>query len=380
MRNHSVSRRSFLQRAGTSTLAINVSMNALSANETIALGIIGTGGRGQRLLKAITNIPDFRVAAVCDLISERAASAAEICEQYKPTVKQYTNMYTMLEKEKLDACIVTTEEGNHAKCVVPVLQSGLHCFSEKPMDTTVEKVEWIAKTAREEKGVYQVGFQRRYLPTFQTCIDYIHRGKLGDITYLQGMWHWNYGVSGRYLDLDQSGGWFLAQACHHVDVMQWVMQDRPPIRCTAIGSITQDASQAPNPCSEDHSAISFEYPGHVIFSYTHVMNSPEAFNGEKLWVYAKKGGLDLRLGKMYPFPKGETKQVAPGSVDWDEGTYDELEHFAKHIKNNQKPLSNVETGRLSTLAGIMGRHAMYNRKADVFEPSVVNWNDLIESI
>ncbi|MFH1743713.1 MAG: Gfo/Idh/MocA family oxidoreductase, partial [bacterium] len=368
MTETSLSRRTFIRNTSAAAIALGAPRKILGANDAIALGIIGTGGRGQRLLKAITRIPDFRVAAVCDLVEDRMDLAAEICEQYDPKVKKYLDFRKMLSDEKLDACIVATEEANHAKCVIPVLDAGLHCFSEKPMDVTVEKVDQVTRAARKAKGIYQIGFQRHYVPTFQSAIKHIHDGGVGKVTFMQGMWHWEGGVGGRYLDMDLSGCWFLAQACHHADVMAWVMNTHP-LRCEAVGAITVDHKDPPEHCAEDHSTLIFQFPNNAIFSYTHIMYCPKEFTGEKLWVYAEKGGIDLPKGMKYPRSgMGEPERLGEEVPDWDAGTSRELEAFAHHIQNNEKPLADVEVGRLGTLVGIMGGQAMYNRRKKVFEP------------
>ena len=229
------------------------------------------------------------MAAVCDLREDRVEQAAMICEQYEPAVRKYTEFQLLLEKEKLDGCIVATEVANHAKCVIPVLESGIHCFSEKPMDTTVEKVDAIVKAAREAKGIYQVGFQRRYAPGIQQAVQFIHDGKAGDIRMLQGMWQWTWAVGGWVGDVDMSGGELVEQACHHMDVMNWVMKGQHPISCYAVGAATRPLRNGPEHVSEDYSAVVFEYPDDVGFSYTHVFYCPPEFTGEK-WAYTTKGG------------------------------------------------------------------------------------------
>jgi predicted dehydrogenase len=176
--------------------------------------------------------------------------------------------------------------------------------------------------------------------------------------------------------MDLSGGWFLAQACHHADVMTWVMNG-PPLRCEAMGAITVEHPDPPSHCAEDHSALIFQFPGNVLFSYTHLMNCCEAFTGEKLWVYAEKAGIDLPKGMKYPLPgMGEPERIGEEVPDWDAGTSKELEAFAGHIRNNEKPLADVEVGRVSTLMGIMGGKAMYNRQKRIYEPQIVTWEDL----
>ena len=59
----------------------------------------------------------------------------------------------------------------------------------KPVDTTVEKVQAVV-SRHKSRGIYQVGFQRRYVPSFQSCMKYIHEGQAGKVQFLQGMWQW----------------------------------------------------------------------------------------------------------------------------------------------------------------------------------------------
>ncbi len=378
-----VSRRSFVRAAaGASALAAGACSTAskvgiaparvVGASETIVLGAIGTGGRGRTLLKAISNIPDFRVAAVCDLKPDRVDSAAEICQEYKPKVKKYLDFRKMLEREKLDACIVATEEGNHAKCVIPVMEAGLHCFCEKPMDVTVEKIRDVVKTARASKAVYQIGFQRRNADNFQKLVQHIQSSELGKLKYLQGYWQFPYGVGGRYLDLELSGPWFLAQACHHLDVFSWINESKPPLRCVCMGS---GVAGKESELIEDMTGVLYEFAGGVNASHNHLMNCCGPFCGERFWVHLEKGGVDINAGMSYP-RQGDAKRIAEECRDYYVGTGQQFINFARHIRNNERPYSNETTGAISTLMGLMARDAMYRSKKKKFEPTIIEWPDM----
>lgn len=373
-------RRSFARRAGlgavgAAALSMGAARNVLGANDEITLAIIGTGGRGQSLLKRLTRVPGVRISAVCDLRDDRREQAAVICEQWKPT--KYKDFRKLLETEKLDGCIVATEVGRHAEVVIPVLEAGLHCFSEKPMEANVEKVDAIVRAARKAKGIYQIGFQRRYAPAFLDAMPHVHNGSIGDLKFLQGHWHWEWSVGGWVANVAMSGGELVEQACHHMDVMTWAANTQP-VRAMGIGHIAgegRDLSHEHN--SEDQSAVAFEFPNGVIFSYTHLFYLAEQFRSEALVAHGTKGGVDFHTGMLYPRPgQGEPKQIAEKVPNWDYGTYEELEAFVKHIRNNEQPLSNVETGRVSTLTALMGRMAMYDKATKTFQGSVITWDDL----
>lgn len=371
---------------GAASLAFGIGKKAWSANEEIVLGIIGTGGRGQSLLKRLTRVPNCRMAAVCDLREDRRKQAAAIFDG-KPV--QYQDFREMLEKEKLDACIVATEVGNHAKVVVPVLEAGLNCFSEKPMDANVQNVDAVTRAARKARGIYQIGFQRRYAPAFMDAIPHIHAGEIGEVVFMQGCWHWDWGVGGWVANVSVSGGELVEQACHHMDVMNWVMDGNHPVKCTATGhiigpgrvlDINPDANDH-TPCdhySEDQSAVTFLFPNGAIFSYTHLFYLAPQFTEEKLLVHGTQGGVDLRAGMLYSRDKNvEPKQIAEKVPSWEYGTFEELNAFVnEHVRNHTTPRSNVETGRVSTLIALMGHQAMYNMQKKEYEPSVVTWEDL----
>ncbi|MBZ0257998.1 Gfo/Idh/MocA family oxidoreductase [bacterium] len=374
------SRRSFVKKSGlgavgATALSLGLARTARSANDEVVLGIIGCGGRGSSLLKRITNIPGIRIAAVCDLREDRRKQAAYICEKYNPTV--YSDFRKLLDTEKLDGCIVATEVGNHAKVVVPVLESGIHCFSEKPMDANVQNVDAIVRAARKAKGIYQIGFQRRYAPTFVNGMPLVHNGDIGDLTFMQGHWHWEWSVGGWVSNVAMSGGELVEQACHHIDVMSWAAGEAP-VRAMGIGHIKgpgRDLKFEHN--SEDQSAVAFEFSNGAIFSYTHLFYLANHFRSEQLVVHGTKGGIDFHSGEMYP--RGDdAKPVRFGEkvTSWEYGTSLELEAFANHIRNKEMPRSNVETGRLSTLTALMGRMAMYKAKTKKFEGSVVTWDEL----
>jgi predicted dehydrogenase len=377
-------RREFLRKSavGASAFAMGVGARpgrAASPNEKAEIGIIGVGGRGSHLLRRVSRQENVHIRAICDLVPKKVDAAKEFKEIEGMKPMGYTNFREMLDKEKLDGVIVATEVGNHAKVVVPVLEAGFNVFSEKPIDTTVERVDAVVKAARKAKGILQVGFQRRYNVGYVEAIKRVHQGDLGPVLFLQGAWQWTWAVGpgGWVVDMDLGGGELVEQAGHHMDVMSWVMKNQAPLECVAMAGRLVPSPQDKPTSSEDHSAIAFRFPGDVIFSYTHLFYCPEPFQLEKMWVYGKGWGVDLVKSELYQ--GGESKPIAEGSgTDWDKGTDNELEAFVKNVGSGKpvKPISNVETARVATLMALMGRQAFRDVKSGKYESNVVRWKDL----
>ena len=390
MKKSDLTRRNFVKAsaAGASALALGIGMRSPRAarSDEVAIGFIGCGGRGSTLLKKVCRTDGVRVPALCDLKTDRVAGAQaeveRVAKEFKP--KGYTDYREMLKNEKLDGVIVATEVGNHAKVAIPVLEAGLHVFCEKPLDTTVERVDALTRAARKAKGIFQVGFQRHYNVGYYEAIKKIHSGELGEVSFLQGQWHWPWeiGTGGWLNDMDLGGGELIEQAGHHMDVMAWVMKYQHPLECTAMANIKRDIGDVKTAVSEDHSAVLFRFPNNAIFSYTHLFWCPEPFFGEKMWVYGQLWGVDLVRSELYIKEKRE--QIAETSIvgeqaDWGKGTNEELDAFVDYIRKGGKetPRSNIETARVATLMCIMGRQAFRDiRQGNQFRSVVVKWEDL----
>ena len=383
----SVSRRRFLtsSAAGASALAIPAIARStvLQANELVQIGTIGCGGRGSADLEALAAYPKARIVAVCELRDDRLEKAKKIAYRSNPT--GYKDFREMIGKEKLDGVSAVVEVQNHAKVVVPILEAGINCFSEKPMDTTVEKVDAMVMAARKSKGFLQVGLQRRYIAGHRAVMERVHNEELGKIYALQGHWHFSHPAGPA--DADWDGGRLIEQAVHHMDVMSWAMKNAGPKRCVALGLPPADpGSNPPLHMSEAKSAVTFEFADNVLFSYTHFFGMPGPFGdergnftGEKLWVICEKGGYDVTRGMKYVRGAPEAsreEQVGEPSKGYYDGTNEEFIDFVECCRTGRKPASNHETARVATFMAMMGRMAMYNRDTRSFTPRVVQWEDL----
>src|SRR5512134_738875 len=98
-------RRAFLGAAG---------LTALGANDRIRVGVIGTGGRGQYLMRQLQKIGGVEVAAVCDVYDVRRGEAARIAAG----AEQYLDYRQVVERRDLDAVIVATPDHWHARMTV----------------------------------------------------------------------------------------------------------------------------------------------------------------------------------------------------------------------------------------------------------------------
>ena len=83
------SRRAFLGASAALTTAASAG-RVLGANQRIRIAVIGTGGRGQWLMKALNKVAaeEFQFVAVCDVYDVRRSEAMKIAGE---SVEQYVD-------------------------------------------------------------------------------------------------------------------------------------------------------------------------------------------------------------------------------------------------------------------------------------------------
>src|SRR4051812_46887740 len=87
----SPSRRTFL-RVSAATAAVTLTAPAIqarAANETINVGLIGTGGRTRHLMKALARIPNVRMAAVCDIFEPHLNEGRKLADPKALATRHY---------------------------------------------------------------------------------------------------------------------------------------------------------------------------------------------------------------------------------------------------------------------------------------------------
>jgi predicted dehydrogenase len=131
--------------------------------ELVRLGVVGCGLISQLIhLPALNSLTDrFRVVAVADP-SERARTAAV------GGADTYASHEDMLERAALDAVLVASPNGTHARVTLDALAAGLHVLVEKPLCITAADAGRIVERANGR--VVQVGYMKRFDPAYEALV------------------------------------------------------------------------------------------------------------------------------------------------------------------------------------------------------------------
>src|SRR5215469_15830881 len=95
----------------------------------IQIGVAGLGYWGPNLARNFAGLPGCDLRWVCD-DSEAAREKAAL--QF-PGARVTASLDELLGDHELDAIVLATPVPSHAELAIRVLESGKHCFVEKPL-------------------------------------------------------------------------------------------------------------------------------------------------------------------------------------------------------------------------------------------------------
>ena len=116
--------------------------------------LVGCGNIGKIHTRTLKNHPEYKLAAVCDVMNEAAqALATEL------GVKAYTDVPAMLKAMKPDVVIICTSTATHASLTTLAVESGVKgVYCEKPMATNPIVADQYAVRVTWRKGANDVVF------------------------------------------------------------------------------------------------------------------------------------------------------------------------------------------------------------------------------
>ena len=382
-----------------------------AANETINVGIIGSGGRAQALMRALAKIPGARMAAVCDVWDKHLADGKALAEPSAFTTKEYRQI---LDRKDIDAVLIATPNHQHVPMMVAACEAGKDVYIEKPLTYRLEEGSVALAAQNRYQRIVQVGQQQRSMPQFQKGYELVKSGQLGTIRKVHLTWNRNsargtgvYNIDPTSVDWkawlgnarpqpfdpyrfrewrwywDFGGGVLADLMVHYIDVAHWYLGTDHPEKAMQIG----DKFTSPQWETPDTAQALLHYPdvGAQIYFESTFMN---ARNGAMLEFMGSNATLYLDRGRLEVIPerKRDSHNRNPGIpivpelqmilgtgpkgadfYDQPDGELLHLSNWLECIRSRKTPASPVEAGVSAASAAHLGNIAL---RTD----SIAHWN------
>lgn len=189
-----INRREFLKANAAAGLGLALAATGISTAESgddvkdVRLGIVGTGNRGQALLRTILKMDAVKVPALCDINIEKLAQAQDMvvkAGQDRPEgySKDEHAFQQLVNRDDLDAVIIATPWEWHTPMAVYAMKAGKYVGVEVPAAFTLEECWNLVKTYEQTKVPCMMlenwSFRRDNL----AVLNIIRRGLFGEIVH-----------------------------------------------------------------------------------------------------------------------------------------------------------------------------------------------------
>ncbi len=184
----------------------------------IRVGVIGAGRIGRiHTENLVTRIPDVEVVAVADV---RREAAQEVAARWH-IPHALDDYHTLLSDPLVEAVVICSSTDTHTPIIQEAAAAGKHIFCEKPIDVDLDRID-AALAAVKAAGVkLQVGFNRRFDPSFRKVYEVVRAGKIGSPHILRITSRDPEPPSLDYVRV--SGGIFLDMTIHDFDMARYLM-------------------------------------------------------------------------------------------------------------------------------------------------------------
>jgi len=187
-----ISRRNFLGGSAIAAAAFTIVPSHVlggpgkkAPSDKLNIACVGVGGKGKTDIKEVSS---ENIVALCDVdqtqfksFEEEHEDKPELMAQYNKATK-YRDFRVMLDKEKnIDAVVISTPDHTHAVIAMKAMKMGKHIYCQKPLTHTIYEARLLAKTAKENKVVTQMGNQGHASEGARLINEWIQDGAIGDV-------------------------------------------------------------------------------------------------------------------------------------------------------------------------------------------------------
>ncbi len=409
MIEHSFTRRDFLAASTAAASLLSVeSARGFRANDTLNVACLGTGGRSQRILMTrLAQIPNTRIAAVCDVWDTNLKAGAKLADA--KAILEDTDFRRLLDRSDIDAVVIGAPDHWHVPMTIAACEAGKDVYVEKPLTHDLSEGKAVISAQNKHGRIVQVGTQQRSMPHLLEAREVLQSGVLGKVHKIHLSWNRNtprwqrtkYGIdpaSVRWKQFlgnapeqpvdeyrmrnwrwfwDFGGGIFTDLMVHWIDTAYWMLDMDNPATAMSIGDHFASKGLWETP---DTVQTLLRYPDKQLQAYfegtfvNHQNRASLTFLGTDANLYCDRGRYEVRPergSKVKPRQRIDGKRDILGLDFYDEvdGALYHLREWVDCVRTRKRPSCPAEDGVRSAAAAHLA-NLSYRQGA------VARWSDI----
>jgi len=394
MESKTFTRRKFIAGTGAAAISLSIMEPAVifgsNANSKIKIGMIGCGGRGTWIADLFMQNGNYEIVGAADYFKDKVDAFGE---KFQISDKnRFTGLsgYKRLLETAIDAVVIETPPYFHPEQAEVAVESGKHVYLAKPIAVDVpgcQSIEESGKTATQKNLCYLVDFQTRVDQFYLEALKRVHEGALGSFAFGEASYHAGspWGNQRPYLDSDpanpenQLRAWGMSRALsgdiiteqniHTLDVMSWIMNEKPVYAAGTGGHKVRTDKGS----SWDHYSLVYQYPNNVgiTFSSRQFKGHGTTPEGIRNRMFGSEGVLETQYGGNVIIKGDNYYRGGRSPGIFKEGAVTNITSFYENITNGNYENITVEPSVTSNLVTILGRTA-------ALEGRPVYWHQLMK--
>jgi len=293
----------------------------------IRLAVIGVGHLGRHHARIVPSLPGAAFVAAVDLVAERAHEAVK-----GTTARALTDARALLEGDaQVDAVVVAVPTADHLTVARPFLERGVHVLVEKPMASSNEEAQELARLADSSNAVLAVGQSERFNPAIRAALPILRTPRFIEVHRLSGF-------PDRSLDIDV----VFDVMIHDLDIIQAIDRtDVVGVEAIGVPVLTSKV---------DIANARVRFASGCIANITASRISRDKvrkvrFFQKDMYVSVDYGAQELEVWRLQSRP-GDRPAIEGGPVpiERDEPLKAELTDFVEAIRTGRPPFVTAEDG------------------------------------
>ena len=200
------------------------------------MAVVGVGRMGLTHAENLVHrTRGARLVAATTSSTERTEAVRRCCSD----VPVYTKLDRLIERESLDAVIISSSTSAHVQNVEKCAAAGLHILCEKPLGLALEDCDRAAEAVKAASVKLMIGHTRRFDAGYVEAKKLIESGAVGRPVLYRSLSGDVDPPPPEFADLGVSGGLILDSMYHDIYLGRWLM-DQEITRVHGEGSALID--------------------------------------------------------------------------------------------------------------------------------------------
>lgn len=299
----------------------------------VRVAFVGAGGISRRHMERIAMVEGAAVVAVCDLQEDRARMSAAT-----HGVPWFTDWRRMLEDAPCDGLYIAVPPHAHEGQEQTAAAKGIALMVEKPISNQLATALEVEASIAKSGVPNAVGYHWRYFRSVDHAREAL---RPSTVALVKGYWCGSFPGVAWWRRRDQSGGQFLEQTTHLVDLARYLVGEIVEVSAVFTNSTKRDVD---NFTIWDAGVVATRFEGGQAGAFINTCALPmQHYAG--LHLLGSEGVMELDGASLKTYLSHESREYKPG----DDAYQTLAQAFVDAIRGNRQAIRSGYADAIKTL-------------------------------